>query len=71
MYALWRVVVKEFHQLRDTCASDLLRAGAAVLQVPRLLGHHSPSFTLEVYGHVLDGELLDVDALRARHEVAR
>jgi hypothetical protein len=28
-----------------------------VLRLQRWMGHHSPAFTLEVYGHLLDGDL--------------
>ena len=28
-----------------------------VLRLQRRMGHHSPAFTLEVYGHLLDGDL--------------
>jgi hypothetical protein len=41
------------------------RAGRNAVQVQRWLGHHSPSFTLSVYVHLLDGDLgepLDLNA---------
>jgi hypothetical protein len=42
------------------------------VRLSRLLGHHKPSFTLDVYAHLLDdglGDPLDLDAeLAAAHE---
>jgi integrase len=43
-----------FHTLRHTCASLLIESGLNVLRLQRWMGHHSPAFTLEVYGHLLD-----------------
>ena len=34
-------------------ASLLLEAGEPILDVQAQLGHHSPEFTLKVYGHLL------------------
>ena len=54
-----------FHTFRHTCASLLFAQGRNAKQVQRWLGHHSPSFTLDVYGHLLDegiGEGIDLDA---------
>lgn len=54
-----------FHTFRHTCASLLFARGMNVKQVQRWLGHHSPSFTLETYVHLLDEELpepVDLDA---------
>lgn len=45
-----------FHTLRHTCASLLIESGLNMLRLQRWMGHHSPAFTLEVYGHLLDGE---------------
>jgi integrase len=45
------------HTLRHTCASILFAEGRNAVQVQRWLGHHSPSFTLDVYVHLLDGDL--------------
>ncbi|MEK6327295.1 MAG: site-specific integrase [Actinomycetota bacterium] len=42
-----------FHTFRHGFASMLIERGASIVQVSRLLGHHSPAFTLRVYGHVL------------------
>jgi integrase len=44
-----------FHTLRHTCASLLIESGLNVLRLQRWMSHHSPAFTLEVYGHLLDG----------------
>ncbi len=46
-----------FHAFRHTCASMLFAQGRNVKQVQRWLGHHSPSFTLDTYVHLLDGDL--------------
>jgi integrase len=43
-----------FHTFRHTCASMLFERGANAKQVQRWLGHHSPSFTLDTYVHLLD-----------------
>jgi site-specific recombinase XerD len=46
-----------FHTLRHTCASMLIEGGLSPRRLQRWLGHHSAAFTLEVYGHLLDGDL--------------
>lgn len=46
-----------FHTLRHTCASLMIESGMNVLRLQRWMGHHSPAFTLEVYGHLLDSDL--------------
>jgi len=46
-----------FHTFRHTVASRLFAAGRNVVQVQRWLGHHSASFTLDTYVHLLDGDL--------------
>jgi integrase len=46
-----------FHTFRHTVASRLFAAGRNVVQVQHWLGHHSPSFTLDTYVHLLDGDL--------------
>jgi integrase len=52
------------HTLRHTFASLLLEAGEPILYVQQQLGHHSPAFTLRVYGHLLPrGERRAVDLL--------
>jgi integrase len=45
-----------WHSLRHTYASLQLARGVNVLQLSRALGHHSPSFTLSVYTHLLPGD---------------
>lgn len=44
------------HGLRHTAATLLLRAGASVHLVARLLGHKDPSITLKVYSHAIPGD---------------
>ena len=46
-----------FHTFRLTCASMLFERGANAVQVQRWLGHHSASFTLERYVHLLRRDL--------------
>ena len=46
-----------FHTFRHTVASRLFAEGRNILQVQRWLGHHSPSFTLDTYVHLLDQDL--------------
>jgi integrase len=43
-----------FHTFRHTCASLLFEDDPNPVRVQRWLGHHSPSFTLERYVHMLD-----------------
>jgi integrase len=45
------------HTLRHTCASLAIESGMNVLHWHRWMGHHSPAFTLETYGHLFDGDL--------------
>jgi len=49
------VVWLGFHGFRHAFASMLIEEGRNIVQVSRLLGHHSPSFTLTVYAHLMDG----------------
>jgi integrase len=59
--ALWA----GWHTLRHTYASQQLMRGVNILQLSRALGHHSASFTLDTYVHLLDGDMapaLEVDA---------
>ena len=52
-----------FHAFRHSCASMLIAEGRNIVQVSRWLGHHSPSFTLDVYAHLMDegvGEPLEL-----------
>jgi integrase len=54
-----------FHTFRHTCASLLFERGANAKQVQRWLGHHSPSFTLDTYVHLLTddvGEPIELDS---------
>jgi integrase len=46
-----------FRTLRHTCASMLIESGLSPLRLQRWMGHHSPAFTLETYGHLIDGDL--------------
>jgi integrase len=46
-----------FHTFRHTVASRLFADGRNVVQVQRWLGHHSASFTLDTYVHLLDTDL--------------
>ncbi|HKR98843.1 MAG TPA: tyrosine-type recombinase/integrase, partial [Candidatus Dormibacteraeota bacterium] len=46
-----------FHTLRHTCASMLIESGLSPLRLQRWTGHHSPAFTLETYGHLIDDDL--------------
>ena len=46
-----------FHTFRHTVASRLFAEGRNAVQVQRWLGHHSPSFTLDTYVHLLDADL--------------
>jgi integrase len=45
-----------FHSLRHTFASLQLANGCNILQLSRVLGHHSAAFTLSVYTHLLPGD---------------
>jgi integrase len=48
-----------FHTFRHTTASLLFARGSNVVQVQRWLGHHSPSFTLDTYVHLLREDALE------------
>ena len=54
-----------FHTLRHTYASRLFAHGANAKQVQQALGHHSPSFTLDTYVHLLPGDAAPVVPLPA------
>jgi integrase len=52
------------HVLRHTFASLLIQAGEPLPYVQQQLGHHSPAFTLAVYGHLIPrGDRRAVDRL--------
>jgi integrase len=44
-----------FHDLRHTFAVNSLKAGDDIKTVQENLGHHTASFTLDVYAHVTGG----------------
>ena len=48
------------HDLRHTCASLAVSAGANVLELARMLGHKDASITLRVYSDLFD---IDLDAV--------
>jgi len=48
------------HELRHTCASLAIAAGANILAVQRLLGHETASMTLDLYGHLFSDDLTNV-----------
>lgn len=47
------------HDLRHTCASLWLGAGADPKVVQRILGHASATMTMDLYGHLIDQNLWD------------
>lgn len=61
----------QIHDLRHTCASFAIAAGADVLVLQRMLGHASAVMTLDRYGHLMPGqaesvaERLSIAAMRA------
>ena len=46
-----------FHDLRHTCVSRLVAAGADVKLVQAVAGHASPLITLQRYSHLLDSRI--------------
>jgi integrase len=48
------------HELRHTCASLAISAGANVKAVQTLLGHASAVMTLDLYGHLMSDDLTKV-----------
>jgi Phage integrase family len=46
-----------FHDLRHTCVSRLVAAGADVKLVQAVAGHANPLITLKRYSHLLDGRV--------------
>jgi site-specific recombinase XerD len=59
-----------YHGLRHAFASTLIEQGRNIVQVSRLLGHHSPAFTLQVYAHVMDDGLGGLSTPRSRERNA-
>jgi integrase len=57
-----------FHAFRHHCASALIADGRNIVQVSRWLGHHSPSFTLDVYAHLMDEGVGSALGLNGRGE---
>ena len=62
VYLAFKKVVKalglenvRFHDLRHTFAVNSLKAGDDIKTVQENLGHHTASFTLDVYAHVTGG----------------
>jgi integrase len=45
------------HTLRHTAGTLAFRTGWNAVQVQKLLGHHSPAFTLATYVHLLPDDL--------------
>lgn len=57
----WSVTVPagfRVHDLRHSCATNLLTLGADILGVQGILGHASPDTTLRYYGHLTGTEHL-------------
>ncbi len=48
-----------FHDLRHTCVSRLVAAGADVKLVQAVAGHANPLITLKRYSHLLDGRITE------------
>ncbi len=60
------------HDLRHTCASLAIAAGADVKVLQRMLGHASATLTLDRYGHLFPGQAMSVaDRLDEMAERAR
>jgi integrase len=51
-----------FHDLRHTCVSRLVAAGADVKLVQAVAGHSSPLVTLKRYSHLLDARITEAAA---------
>lgn len=54
-----------FHTFRHTFASLHIAAGTNIVALSRMLGHHSPEFTLRVYAHLIPGDVLPALDLEA------
>ena len=48
-----------FHDLRHTCVSRLVAAGADVKLVQAVAGHANPLITLKRYSHLLDARVTE------------
>jgi integrase len=48
-----------FHDLRHTCVSRLVAAGADIKLVQAVSGHANPLITLKRYSHLLDGRVTE------------
>lgn len=55
-----------FHDLRQTHATLLLKAGVPVHVVAQRLGHATPAITLSIYSHVLPRQQSEAAAAFAR-----
>lgn len=51
--------IYRFHDLRHTCISRLVAAGADIKLVQAIAGHANPMITLNRYSHLLDSRLTD------------
>jgi integrase len=54
--------IYRYHDLRHTCISRLVAAGADIKLVQTIAGHSNPMITLKRYSHVLDQRLTDAAA---------
>jgi integrase len=45
------------HDLRHTCASQLISQGENIKVIQRQLGHATAAMTLDTYGHLFDADL--------------
>ncbi len=52
-----------FHRLRHSFGSNLIRAGANIKAVQLLMRHSNIQMTLNVYSHLLDSDLSQTLAL--------
>ena len=50
----------DIHALRHTFGTRLLRAGAGLYQVQKLMGHSDPKLTADTYSHLVVDDLRDV-----------
>jgi integrase len=58
-----------FHSFRHSHVSLLIRAGVDILTISRRIGHTKASITLDVYGHLIDGN--DDSAVKAMEGVLK